>query len=204
MKDIEQYKNRFYNLMESTMGDAKPLINEQIISESAEQLLMNKSGQLNTSIGIAKNKLNQCFKYSINNNSPSSFGVGGNEIEHYVDYLNIYGKVPGTSIPIPYEGDDLQQMIYLLQGSGVARNISVYGSVEQRTTNQNDVIYPAVEAIRAYYNSETGDSLYEDLGKKTTDSDEDLQLKNRIKGILINAYQVWIDCANGKRTSTYK
>lgn len=29
MKDIEQYKNRFYNLMESTMGDVKPLINEQ-------------------------------------------------------------------------------------------------------------------------------------------------------------------------------
>ena len=29
MKDIEQYKKRFYNLMESTMGDVKPLINEE-------------------------------------------------------------------------------------------------------------------------------------------------------------------------------
>ena len=29
MKDIEQYKNRFFNLMESTMGNVKPLINEQ-------------------------------------------------------------------------------------------------------------------------------------------------------------------------------
>lgn len=26
--NIEQYKKRFYNLMESTMGDVKPLINE--------------------------------------------------------------------------------------------------------------------------------------------------------------------------------
>ena len=28
MENIEQYKKRFYNLMESTMGDVKPLINE--------------------------------------------------------------------------------------------------------------------------------------------------------------------------------
>ena len=27
--NVEQYKKRFYNLMESTMGDVKPLINEQ-------------------------------------------------------------------------------------------------------------------------------------------------------------------------------
>jgi hypothetical protein len=31
MENIEQYKKRFYNLMESTMGDAKPLINEDSI-----------------------------------------------------------------------------------------------------------------------------------------------------------------------------
>ena len=29
MKNINDYKNRFYNLMESTMGDVKPLIMEQ-------------------------------------------------------------------------------------------------------------------------------------------------------------------------------
>ena len=29
MGNIENYKQRFYNLMESTMGDVKPLINEQ-------------------------------------------------------------------------------------------------------------------------------------------------------------------------------
>jgi hypothetical protein len=29
MNKIEQYKNRFFNLMESTIGDVKPLINEQ-------------------------------------------------------------------------------------------------------------------------------------------------------------------------------
>jgi hypothetical protein len=30
MNNIEQYKQRFFNLMESTMGDVKPLINEQV------------------------------------------------------------------------------------------------------------------------------------------------------------------------------
>ena len=29
MNNIEQYKNRFFNLMESTIGDVKPLISEQ-------------------------------------------------------------------------------------------------------------------------------------------------------------------------------
>jgi len=29
MENIENYKNRFYNLMESSMGDVKPLINEE-------------------------------------------------------------------------------------------------------------------------------------------------------------------------------
>jgi len=32
MKNITDYKKRFYNLMESTMGDVKPLINEEILS----------------------------------------------------------------------------------------------------------------------------------------------------------------------------
>jgi hypothetical protein len=29
MKNIENYKSRFFSLMESTMGDVKPLISEQ-------------------------------------------------------------------------------------------------------------------------------------------------------------------------------
>ena len=37
MNNIEQYKERFYNLMESTMGDVKPLINEQSVPKGWEQ-----------------------------------------------------------------------------------------------------------------------------------------------------------------------
>jgi hypothetical protein len=32
MNNIEQYKNRFFNLMESTIGDVRPLIGEQSVS----------------------------------------------------------------------------------------------------------------------------------------------------------------------------
>lgn len=37
MENIEQYKNRFFNLMESTIGDVKPLLSEAIIEKKAEE-----------------------------------------------------------------------------------------------------------------------------------------------------------------------
>jgi hypothetical protein len=37
MNNIEQYKNRFFNLMESTIGDVKPLLSEAIIEKKAEE-----------------------------------------------------------------------------------------------------------------------------------------------------------------------
>lgn len=36
MKNIEQYKNRFFNLMESTIGDVKPLLSESIVEKKAD------------------------------------------------------------------------------------------------------------------------------------------------------------------------
>ncbi len=53
MDNIEQYKKRFFNLMESTMGDVKPLINEdedtksfEIITKEWDKLPENFSGYL--------------------------------------------------------------------------------------------------------------------------------------------------------------
>ena len=37
MNNIEKYKNRFFNLMESTIGDVKPLLSEAIIEKKAEE-----------------------------------------------------------------------------------------------------------------------------------------------------------------------
>ena len=40
MRNIESYKNRFYNLMESTIGNVKPLISEQ---EETEPQIFDKN-----------------------------------------------------------------------------------------------------------------------------------------------------------------
>jgi hypothetical protein len=183
------------------LNSTKP-VTQKKISGSAEQFLSNKSSQINTTLGIPKKSLNQCFKYFIENNYPGAFGVGEGEIKKYMDYLGVYGKIPGTGIPIPYQGDDLNQMQYFLWGDRVATNSGVYGSIETRTSEINGIIYPAVEEIRALYSKMSGKSLYDALQKKMTDSDEDMEKKNKIKQTLIDAYQVWIDCANGKRTDT--
>ena len=161
--------------------------------------LQNANTNYNPSLGMKQEELKYPFRYSVDKNSPSTFGVGSSEIKKYIDFLNVYGKVPGTGIPIPYEGDDLRQMQYWLWGNDVASNQGVYGAVEDRTTEGMDgKIYPAVEAIRALYTKMSGRSLWNALQKKLTDSDEDLKQKQQIIATLVAAYQKWIDSANGK------
>ena len=137
----------------------------------------------------------------MSSNNPTTFGVSDDEIKKYMDYLGVYGKVPGTGIPIPYQGDDLNQMKYFLWGNTNVTNGMAYGGVEERTVEEKGLIYPSVEKIRALYSKLSGKSLWNALQEKLTDSDEDIQKKNEIKEILVGAYQLWIDCANGKKRS---
>lgn len=64
MNTINQYKNRFYNLLESTMGDVRPLITENTVSGTPEfnQIVKNLGLELkgDESGGIIKNG-NQLF-----------------------------------------------------------------------------------------------------------------------------------------------
>ena len=41
MENLEQYKSRFYNLIESTMGNVKPLITEDIDYQPAQQFFQD-------------------------------------------------------------------------------------------------------------------------------------------------------------------
>lgn len=176
-----------------------PNVSQKKISGSGEEFLKNKSSQINPLLGLPKKSLNDCYSYYVEQDIPSTYGVRETEIKKYIDYLGIYGKVPGTNIPIPYQGDDLDQMMYILWGNREATNLGIYGSVKQRTSEIKNIIYPAVEEIRALYSKISGKSLWDSLQKKMTDSDEDMKKKNEIKQILVDAYQIWIDCANGKR-----
>ena len=111
-----------------------------------------------------------------------------------MDYLGVYGNVPGTGIPIPYQGDDLKLMIDFLEGGQTASNAGVYGPLKMRTSDRNGIIYPAVEVIRAYYSEMGKESLYSALQKKMTDSENDLVQKQDIMSILLGAYKTWILC----------
>ena len=171
-----------------------------VIKGGPDFYLKNNSPQENTALGILPESLGYPFKFSVERKQPSSFGVSSNEMDAYIDYLGVYGKIPGTGIPIPYQGNDLNEMIQILQGGSHYNNsMGIYGSIEERTSEQNGKIYPAVEVIRSSYKSRTGKSIWDSLQKKMTDSDEDMERKEHIQMLLMNAYKVWIDCANGLR-----
>jgi hypothetical protein len=181
----------------------KKVIKEQSqnkkINGSAMSFLQNSSPSMNPALGV--NFIPECYRYSRSvKGLMANYGASDSEIDSYIDYLGVYGKVPGTGIPIPYQGDDLQMMLQILWGSGTSGsfggNFKELGPIEDRTVNNNGILYPTVEDIRASYTKKKGESLYKSLSKKFTDSKEDIQKKNQIIGLLLGAYQKWIDCVN--------
>ena len=78
MNTINQYKNRFYNLLESTMGDVRPLITEdETVSGTPE------FNQIVTNLGLDLEKLDD-VNYHIKNGN-QLFGGNGS---HYNLYFN--------------------------------------------------------------------------------------------------------------------
>jgi len=68
MNNIEQYKNRFFNLMESTIGDVRPLITEQTnpddIKEYKAKFMISKSLKKEDSKKIYKDAIDKNTKIS--------------------------------------------------------------------------------------------------------------------------------------------
>ncbi len=59
MNNVEQYKKRFFMLMESEMGDVKPLINEQAGCDPST-LLTQKPSDFNSFAEMVKKKKTEC------------------------------------------------------------------------------------------------------------------------------------------------
>ena len=197
MKNIEQYKKRFYNLMESTMGDAKPLINEQKllnqkegkITASPEQLLNNNNASLNASIG--RKKLPSCYKFD------GSKGYGGGFTSKEIDWVI-------DQLDFPVTNDNVMSLYRYFQGSGIPgswggsfQNLDISERVVQ---GRDGLWYPAVEQLRAFYNE---DESFETLFSAVSDEEfsgnsDDSYLKGQYnsKSYLLYAYKKWIDCAN--------
>lgn len=58
MRNIENYKKRFYLLMESEMGDVKPLISEDIVSSIAEKI----SGLFQKFVSMSEDDIMKAFR----------------------------------------------------------------------------------------------------------------------------------------------
>ena len=94
MKNIEQYKERFYNLMESTMGDVRPLISEQ--SETSPQLPPSApSPDISKPISITAKeieylkKLKQELEYAKDQLEDEKELVGGTLLSRIKDYFKV-------------------------------------------------------------------------------------------------------------------
>ena len=164
-----------------------------------ESFLWSNSPSINTNLGL--DFLPPCFE------GLDSHPVSSSEIDDYEDYLGVYGKVPGTGIPIPYQGSDLQYMLQLLQGSGTPAafggNYNEVGPIYLRWFEKNGLYYPVVEQLRVSYKNQTGNDIVSDLRKRMTDSKEDIEKKKEILDFLNDAYRYWIDCAAGIKKSRF-
>jgi len=78
MKNIENYKSRFFSLMESTMGDVKPLISEQETSPTGgtESVAAGGGGETVNKMELFNNtfgsELIGSIKYIVNSTKPGS------------------------------------------------------------------------------------------------------------------------------------
>jgi hypothetical protein len=82
MDIINEYKNRFYNLLESTMGDVRPLITEdETVSGSPE------FNQIVTNLGLDLEKLDE-YTYNIKNGNQL---FGGNAKTYTIAFLGAEG-----------------------------------------------------------------------------------------------------------------
>ena len=107
MNNIEQYKERFYNLMESTMGDVRPIISEQPTQQpkmTDSSYFMNKIVVSDTQAILDKFIGKSMYLYSKNGTCQSS---GGKNV------VFIDGKVAKTEeytsgVPVKIKSIELQ------------------------------------------------------------------------------------------------
>lgn len=182
-------KNRFKQLLESKMGNVKPLINEKEetlnqltkITVTATSLLDNESETFNTSIGAKT--IPACYTYATD---LQKIGVDDDEVGIIVDFLDA-----------PMDKEDADRAERWADGSGIpgafGSSYSEYGSLKERITQENGLWYPAVEELRVKYNL---DEYFESLGSRSKD-----EYLVAFRNELISAYQTWIDCVNGKKKS---
>jgi hypothetical protein len=189
--------SNFKRLLESKLGNVKPLINEMEtgvaattnaaavtatkISGNGQSLLDNASETYNTSIGVKT--LPGCFSKTMYPGSMNfdQIGVSDSEVTDIVNLMDW-----------PMDSSDAQQVLQWAQGNGMTAslggNYNEFGSIKDRVVQINGKWYPAIEQLRVDYNK---DEYFETLGSITK---KDL-LKD-VRSNFVNAYKYWVDCVN--------
>jgi hypothetical protein len=88
MKTINEYKNRFNQLLESTMGNVKPLISEQLTGTTGTDTSI--FDECFTTQNIPLDKLPQSCKDMINNKDEVNSFYGRSGVFYFPLYLSLY------------------------------------------------------------------------------------------------------------------
>ena len=134
MKTIITYKKRFFNLLESTMGDVRPLINEQTTTGCTDGNCTDGTG---TYVYKNGNKYEGQFKDGRKNGTGTYFYKNGNKYEgQFKDGWQIKGTMTYNN------GEDAGTNIkYIWNNSGESNGKFIY-------TSNNGFIFPTTEIYR--------------------------------------------------------
>ena len=89
--NVEQYKKRFYNLMESTMGDVKPLINEidDMVKKTFKSRIQKSYKHGDTELRLSNEEDKMMNSYNL---SKEKFW------ESFDEYFESTGETPPTKV----------------------------------------------------------------------------------------------------------
>lgn len=200
MNNIEQYRNRFFNLMESTIGDVKPLITEQANPDNIKEY----KGKWSISNVMKNEVFKKMYKDAIDKNTK----ISGEEDATVVDYYNrmvndnkldslvtMYDEEfpsdtqsseldnsPITNVE-DLKGDDLKKfynaMIATYEGNETFEGMTIFSTLlNNREKNIN------IKRLQDYINQSTGENynlidIYNKLSDKEALASEGANIKKR-------------------------
>ena len=193
MSNIEQYRKRFFHLMESTIGDAKPLISENTIDDekineykgkwSVSNVLKNESSKKMYKDAIDKKIIiNSTEDKSVVDYYNNMVGEGRlNDLITYYDKSfpsQPLGNAPTSSVT-DLTGDELTKFYNVMIGK-YQNDKSFEGlTIHSMLLNNRDKKIP-VKDVQNYINKSTGENfnLLDDYNKITDKSKFELIGKN--------------------------
>jgi hypothetical protein len=218
MDIINEYKNRFYNLLESTMGDVRPLITEDETVTGTPEF-----NQIVTNLGLDLEKLDES-NYNIKNGNQLFGGNGSNynlllrrdtnEVEIFIDKIdsklpNNYLKDDNTFFSI----NNINNTTKIETIKTIVQSV-VNGKLDKNLVSKGDGNYPkfyefyennSLEGYDAYL---INLNIYLEGGNQIKEILPELVFKsknpdNKVKRIDIVGYEVFVSYGNGSFSKEY-